>query len=178
MVGRGGETVLSRGRRFLKRVAAPALIAPALAVSLIGVGDGVAEASSVPSAKIVIQDLIKAGTPSRITVVFTAATDPNHRLGRPNQYTSKASFSDRRVPSSDTVGDTKGSVDFGGSVEVFPNASEAKARAAYIQSVLKADPMLGTEYDYLNGPVLLRVSQYLTPSEAHTYKVALGKIRV
>jgi hypothetical protein len=45
-------------------------------------------------------------------------------------------------------------------------------------SELKADPMLGTEYDYLNGPVLLRVSQYLIPSEARAYQRALAKIKV
>lgn len=173
--GRGGAPRLSKGTRWWNRAAAALMIA-VLAISLSTVGAGVAAATSVPSAKVVIQDLIKAGLPAKITIVYTAASDPNHLLGRPNGYASKASFSDRRVSSSDTSGETKGSVDFGGSVEVYPNASEAKSRAAYIQSVLKAEPMLGTEYDYRNGPVLLRVSQYLTASEARAYKVALGKL--
>lgn len=105
-------------------------------------------------------------------------SESNHLLGRPNGYLSKASFSDKRVPASDTTGDSKGDVDYGGSVEVFATANEAKARAAYIESVLKADPMLGTEYDYLNGPVLLRVSQYLIPSQAEEYQRALARIKV
>jgi hypothetical protein len=98
--------------------------------------------------------------------------------GTPERLPVKSKRSDKRVPASDTTGDSKGDVDYGGSVEVFATANEAKARAAYIESVLKADPMLGTEYDYLNGPVLLRVSQYLIPSQAEEYQRALAKIKV
>ena len=53
-----------------------------------------------------------------------------------------------------------------------------RARAAYIESIEKALPMLGTEYDYLNGPVLLRVSQDLTPTQAKGYQRALAKLKV
>jgi hypothetical protein len=34
--------------------------------------------------------------------------------------------------------------------------------------------MLGTEYDYVSGSVLLRLSQVLTPDQAAAYKKALG----
>ena len=165
----------------MKRVTAAAVF---LAMLLGGVSPAWATSASAPktklapSAKVIIEDLAKLGLPARLTVVFTAATDPNHLLGRPNGYLSKASFSDKRVPASDTTGDSKGDVDYGGSVEVFATANEAKARAAYIESVLEANPMLGTEYDYLNGPVLLRVSQYLIPSQAEEYQRALAKIKV
>lgn len=48
----------------------------------------------------------------------------------------------------------------------------AQARETYIQGILKADPMLGAEYDYVVGDVLVRVSQYLTPAQAQAYQAA------
>ncbi len=154
------------------------LIVIAMAVAAVVAFGSSAAATAAPTAKQVIQELAVHGLPAHLTVVYTAATDPNHLLGRPNGYLSKASFSDRRVSSSDTEGDTKGDVDFGGSVEVFSSASGAKARAAYIESIEKALPIMGTEYDYLNGPVLLRVSQYFTPTQAKGYQRALAKLKV
>jgi hypothetical protein len=154
------------------------LIVLAMAVAALVVCGSSAAATTAPKAKQVIQELAAHGLPVHLTVVYTAATDPNHLLGRPNGYLSKASFSDRRVSSSDTEGDTKGDVNFGGSVEVFSSASGAKRRAAYIESMEKALPILGTEYDYLNGPVLVRVSQYLTPTQAKGYQRALAKLKV
>jgi hypothetical protein len=38
---------------------------------------------------------------------------------------------------------------------------------------MKAAPILGTEYSYLDGPVLLCVSQALTPAQAQEYQTAL-----
>ena len=38
---------------------------------------------------------------------------------------------------------------------------------------MKASPMLGTEYSYVDGSVLLRVSQALTPGQAGEYETAL-----
>ena len=35
----------------------------------------------------------------------------------------------------------------------------------------------GPEYDYVSGPVLLRVSQYLTPTQAKGYQHALAKLK-
>jgi hypothetical protein len=45
-------------------------------------------------------------------------------------------------------------------VEVFADASDAKARAEYIQNVTKSMSALA-EYDYVHGTVLVRVSHYL-----------------
>jgi hypothetical protein len=165
----------------MKRAMAAVVFLAMLVVGGFPAWAATASASKIkptPSAKVIIEDLAKLGLPAHLTIVFTAATDPNHLLGRPNGYLSKASFSDKRVPASDTTSDQKGDVDYGGSVEVFATGNEAKARAAYIESVLKADPMLGTEYDYLSGPVLLRISQYLIPSQAREYQRALAKIKV
>jgi hypothetical protein len=56
---------------------------------------------------------------------------------------------------------------------VFPDAELAKGRAEYLQSVLK-NSGLGAEYDYLDGPVLVRVTGNLSPSKARDYEMALG----
>ncbi|MFD5250411.1 hypothetical protein ACFWIW_38090 [Amycolatopsis sp. NPDC058340] len=43
----------------------------------------------------------------------------------------------------------------------------------FIQSVAKNLPAAG-EYDYLKGPVLVRVSRFLTPNQAKEYEAALN----
>lgn len=127
-----------------------------LLVPLAGVALPVnAMASSVPSAAQVIQALIAKRLPARLTIAYTAATDPTHLLGRPNGYTSKANFSDRRISTSETPASA---IDLGGSVEVYRSSGAAVTRVRAIQILDKADPLLGSEYDYLNGPVLVRVS--------------------
>lgn len=115
-----------------------------------------------------------AGLPVSGLIVYTAATDPNHLLGRPTGYLSKCAWSDARVPAADATDPSSGDVGNGGSVEVFSTAAEATARAAYILTTEKALPLLGSEYDYLAGPVLIRVSRYLTPDQAATYGSAVG----
>ena len=57
---------------------------------------------------------------------------------------------------------------------MFPDAELAEGRAEYIQGVLKNNSMLGAEYDYLRGPVLVRVTGNLSPSKARDYERALG----
>ncbi|MFE7854072.1 hypothetical protein [Streptomyces sp. NPDC057403] len=106
----------------------------------------------------------------------TAANDPNHLLGRPNQYTSKVTFTDTRIKASDVSSTEKGALERGGAIEVFADASDAKARADYIQSVTKAMSALA-EYDYVHGTVLVRVSHYLTPDQAAEYKAAVATLR-
>ncbi|MET7451885.1 hypothetical protein ABZT03_08320 [Streptomyces sp. NPDC005574] len=110
-------------------------------------------------------------TTAKLADVVTAANDGNHLLGRPNQYTSKVDFTDSRIKASDVAGTAKGDVDRGGSVEVFGNSEDAQTRAKYIQTVTKSMPAL-SEYDYVDGTVLVRVSHYLTPQQAAAYKTA------
>jgi hypothetical protein len=59
------------------------------------------------------------------------------------------------------------------SVEVYPDEAGAAARKKFIDDTMKATPILGTEYSYLDGPVLLRLSQQLTPAQAQEYQAAL-----
>lgn len=50
---------------------------------------------------------------------------------------------------------------------------EATKRGDYIQTVTRAASIVGLEYDYVAGPVLLRVTGGLPPSVAGTYAAAL-----
>ncbi|KOU14512.1 hypothetical protein ADK52_36765 [Streptomyces sp. WM6372] len=115
---------------------------------------------------------ISAAVPSaKLGGTVTAENDPNHFLGRPHQYTSKITFTDGRIPADQTEGNKPGDVELGGSIEMFPDAADAKARHDYIQTVTKGIPTL-TEYDYLHGTTLVRVSRLLTPAQAADYEKA------
>jgi len=118
-------------------------------------------AAKVPTAK-------QSGT-------VTAANEPNHLLGRPGQYTSKVTFTDSRIKTSEVTDSSKGSVDVGGAIEVFASPADAAARAKYIQTVTKSMSALA-EYDYVHGNVLVRVSHYLTPAQAAGYKSAAASL--
>lgn len=104
--------------------------------------------------------------------VYTADTDPNHLLGKPNGYTSEATFTDNRISPADTAGVRPGSIQKGGSVEVFADASGAAIRQQRIAQMEKDAPLLGSEYTFTDGPALLRVSGRLTPNQAAEYAAA------
>jgi hypothetical protein len=110
---------------------------------------------------------------TRAGEVYTAETDPNKLLGRPNGYTSKATFTDTRIDPASVPRATPGSVDAGGSVEVFDTEAAASARQQFIKQTMQTAQILGTEYSYVDGPVLLRISQQLTPEQAAEYEAAL-----
>jgi hypothetical protein len=112
-------------------------------------------------------------TTASLVKVYTEDDDPNKLLGRPNGYTSKIAFADSRIAEVDTEGADKDAIERGGSIEVFSDAELAKGRAEYIQGILK-NSGLGAEYDYLHGPVLVRVTGNLSPSKARDYERALG----
>jgi hypothetical protein len=130
--------------------------------------------SAASDAAAVVARLKAAGLPVDSVIVYTAETDPNHLLGRPGGYLSKAGFADTRIDPKDAKDDSRGAVDLGGDIEVFADAGGANARADYIRKAMAAMPMLGTQYEYVSGPVLLRLSQVLTPDQAAAYQKALG----
>lgn len=154
--------------------------APSRQASAPNVAAVTAAAATQPAVKqakdaaAVIAVLKAAGLPIGTVSAYTAANDPNHLLGRPNGYKSKVSFTDTRIDPKQARDNKPGSVDLGGSVEVFSDASAATARASYIHKTEAAMPMLGTEYDYTAGPILLRLSQVRTPDQAAAYQKALG----
>ncbi|MGW8330568.1 hypothetical protein ACWGLE_22070 [Streptomyces sp. NPDC055897] len=112
---------------------------------------------------------------AKLGSTVTAENDSNHLLGRPNQYTSKITFTDIRIKATDTQGLKADDVQRGGSIETFTNNDDATTRAKYIQAVTKNVPAL-TEYDYVHGPHLIRVSQLLTPAQAKEYDTAGTKL--
>jgi hypothetical protein len=127
-------------------------------------------ASKPMDAKAVLAKLTAAKLPISNGAVQDENTDPNNLLGRPNGYTSRASFD---MTGGDRQGD-KYTVDRGGVIEVFADTSAAKTRADYIAGLQKASPILGTEYHYLNGPVLVRVSGKIKPSVAAGFQTAVA----
>lgn len=90
--------------------------------------------------------------------VYTAATDPNHLLGRQDGYTSKVSWGSMAQDNGDTQDDP------GGSIEVFPDAARAKARESYIQGF---GSLLADGHDYTCGGALLRLAAAYTPGQAN-----------
>lgn len=165
--------------------------AVAAALALAGCGGQAASTSSQPAASPApsatapaTQARVLALTAAQVThalqarglpvtgiEVLTAASDPNHLLGRPGEYTSKTEFADSRI-----TGEAGQGVAAGGSVEVFAGHAGAVRRARYIQAIVQADPALGAEYDYVAGAVLLRVSGQLIPAQALRYRAALAAI--
>ncbi|MEU5596665.1 hypothetical protein [Streptomyces sp. NPDC020298] len=139
--------------------------------SSTGSGKGNAAASRPLTASTAFTRLSSKVASAKLSGTVTAATDPNHLLGRPGQYTSKVTFTDSRIKAADVEGTKEGDVDRGGAVEVFADQAAAQARAKYVQAVTKSLPA-AAEYDYVHGSVLVRVSHYLTPAQAAAYKTA------
>lgn len=128
------------------------------------------DAASAQEVMAVISSKIPA---AKLVKVYTEDDDPNKMLGRPNGYSSKVAFSDSRIAKSDITGTRPDAIERGGSIEVFADMEGAAARAKYIQTMLK-NTGFGTEYDYISGGVLVRVTGNLTSTEAKEYKSALG----
>jgi len=170
---------------------APQLIAGlALAAVLVGCSDndgdkadeptaGTTTSSGAPEASEAAEEEVSAESVTALiaaavdvtTVPITEDNDPNDLLGRPNGYVAAIVIKDSRLAD---CGDDLG-VDCGATVEEWPDAEAAKARADYIASLQKDSPMLGSEYHYLDGPVLVRVSGELKPSEAKEYEAVVGE---
>lgn len=113
---------------------------------------------------------IKQPTTKKIVTV-TEDNDPNDLFGRPNGYTDGAVMYDSRSKCSKS----EFGVVCGAFIEVWPDADSAKDRASYIQKLGKKLSFL-SEYDETSGPVLLRVSGKLKPSQARAYLNAFKAI--
>jgi len=122
------------------------------------------QAKTAAGAALVIGQLKAAGLPIDAVTAYSAADDPNHLLGRPGQYISKAMFHDSRLDVGTEVGN-------GGSVETFANADDLQNRAKYVQAIARSSALF-SEYDYSAGRTLLRVSSKLTPDQAAAYEKA------
>lgn len=162
--------------RTTATIAATTLLGAALAGCGARDNDNAKAQSTTLTTAVSAWNTLHAEVPtSSFNRTVTAANDSNHLLGRPHQYTSAIKFKDRRVQGDDIVASDRYDVAWGGGIEVFSNNDDAKARAKYIQAVTKSMPMWA-EYDYVHGPVLIRVSHYLTPEQAKEYDTAAARL--
>ncbi|MFC8734337.1 hypothetical protein ACFT5B_17935 [Luteimicrobium sp. NPDC057192] len=105
------------------------------------------------------------------TIDLTEDTDGNNLLGRPHQYTSATVLVDKNL----SCDQSDPGVDCGATIEVFAAEPDAKARVAYIDSIISGSSLF-TEYDTRDGKALLRVSGDIKPSLANEYKAAFVRV--
>ena len=118
-----------------------------------------------PDAMAILGQMQAEGLPITASLPITEANYPNNLIGRPGQYTSKVVFADERTGVA--IDETAPSNDAGGSIEVFEDAQAAQGRSDYIQeSLASLGPIAGTEYHYLSGTALVRVTGELVPTVA------------
>lgn len=153
-----------------------------------GSGKGVAEPGTTTAAAVqaartldarAIAGKLTASIPTvSVTVEYTAASDPNKRLGRPHEYTSKLQFADSRVDQAQAKDDSSGDktdIAYGGTVEVFTSAADAKAWVSYVDGIDKAlGGMMAPDYVLRQGRYVFRVSHLLTPAQVGPYKTVLA----
>jgi hypothetical protein len=129
-----------------------------------------APAKPAPTPEQVVTVLGKAGATGFLAA--TAENDENHMLGRPGQYTARVAF---ELPGGDP--DAKvGAIERGGGFEIWPDAASARRRHEFITGMLQATPLLGTEYDYLAGAVLVRVTGKVPPATAKKVEDAMQEL--
>jgi len=142
---------------------------------------GAAKIAAKTDAESVAKLLAASIHTARVDVVFTADNDPNGKLGRPHQYTSKAAVIDSRIAPAkakeEAADGDEHPVAAGAAVEVFATDADAKAWVSYIDKIGQAVGGLVTP-DYLlrNGGVVLRVSHLLTTAQVAEYKAVLAKL--
>ncbi len=97
-------------------------------------------------------------------LVYNAATDPNHLLGRQNGYSSKASWGGYATAADDGTG---------GSIEVFPTTAGAALRANVLEGLVSP---YGDGYDFPVGTAILRLGSAYTPAQAYALGVKFAGI--
>lgn len=122
------------------------------------------------TAKELVVALKEKGFPMETIIEYDEASDTSGLLGKPNQYTSKARFSDNRLEQ--TMGKEN---PFGGTIEVFSNGKDAKARFEFLEGSTGPNSIL-RQYYYLKGNVVLRIDRGLAEEEGEKYSVALNEI--
>lgn len=148
------------------------IIAALVALVVLGAGAWLifSPSSAPPDAAEVVQRLEDRGLPVGEVETYNAENDPNKLLGRPGQYTGKATFKDTGLePDSITE---EFDVQNGGSAEVFETEEDAGRREEYLNAISESAPMFA-EYTYREDRVLLRLSHSLTPGQAEEYEDAL-----
>lgn len=157
---------------------------PAAPVPPAASGASVAVQSSAPAKQLdaagVTAKIAKVIPSVKLTVTYDATTDPNGKLGRQHQYSSKTAFDDTRVSGNPKAKEAskegrRDGIAYGGTVEVFPTVEDAQAWVKYIDGLQQALGSLVTpDYVYRQGAVVVRVSRLLTPDQAAGFEKAIG----
>lgn len=130
------------------------------------------EVASTPLQTLKAEEVLNAfkaaNLPIEKELLFTAEDDPNKLLGRPNQYTGKASWNDKRV-------EPLTPDDRSMTVEVFASTDDIENRRKYVESVTKSISPLAV-YQYVHKNALLRLSHKLTPTQAAEYEKVLKSL--
>lgn len=113
-------------------------------------------------AEAIVEEVDSAYDVQKVTV----KNDPNDLIGRPGGYTSAAYIYDENSESYDS-GLT---IDNGAKIEAFKTERDARTRYNYLKDTMRDNPILGGEYTYIEGPVLLRVAQDVPPKVARKYR--------
>lgn len=103
------------------------------------------------------------------TVVYDEKTDPNGKLGTEGYYTSKATFTDDRLDSSEAKRGNDLSRDYGGTIEVFANEDDCIAREKMVVDSVEGVGGVGDMYVYRYENVLLRIGCKLDSDQAEEY---------
>ena len=111
---------------------------------------------------------------------FSASTDPNKQLGRPNQYIEKVSWPDKRIdPKFESDGYYDTEIDptqyKGGTIEKFKNQADLNRRYTYIKNITLNAPMLN-QYIYKKGLFLMRLDKDFTPNQAKEYEREFNRL--
>lgn len=117
----------------------------------------------------VVLDAVQAAGATE-PVITTPDTDPVHLQGRPGQYTERATFA---LPGGNPTDDR---VQRGGVIEIWPDPAGADSRSRFILDTLKATPLLGTEWHYVHGHVLVRVWGEITKTTADRIGAAVAAL--
>lgn len=121
------------------------------------------------TAEEIIITLQDAGFPIDNIIVYDESTDPNTLMNKDGQYIQKVAAADTRIEQYDPSDPN------GVGIEIFNNNIDAKSRKDYIDSFGEASPLLA-EMSFIEGAVLLRISNDLTKTQGDQYGQALSDL--
>lgn len=138
--------------------------------------DGTMQIYSKVEALHSVDDVVAAfkgvGLPVGDFIVQTAATDPNQKLGRPDEYIGSAQFEDTRIEQPEPMSElefNEPDLPVGGVIEIFENEEDLQSRKKHIEQVYEMMPM-AKQYMYAHKLGLLRLEYALTPEQAKEYE--------
>lgn len=152
-----------------RRIATAAAVATIMATSGCGAAskaeNTVFPAGPAPllTAQAVAQAFKDKGLPVANIQNIDINQDPDHLLDKAMGYQSKASFTDTRIHTGET------GVAAGGIVEWFAEYNWAVQRERDLEAAHKKNPKVPAEHDFLEGAILIRISDHLTDAQAKAY---------